>query len=127
MQPDPGSPFEAFGSPDYSTYEDNWIGRNLMVTGVESCWFGTFRNEIGRSMVISRISTADPDAMEIATNTVHGELSCYRNSPAAQFGDSFGEPNIVYGSAEGQCSFKVRRPDPAPDGPLRHISVRPHR
>jgi hypothetical protein len=123
--PTPGSAFEAFGSPDYSTYEDNWIGRNLMVKGVQSCWFGTFRNNVQGDVRISQNSMADPDAMEIATNVVHGDMHCYGNSPAVQFGDSRGEPNVVYGSAAGQCGFKVRRPDPAPHGPLRHITVHP--
>jgi hypothetical protein len=123
--PTKGSAFEAFGSPDYSDFEDNSIGRSLMVTDLRSCWFGALRNDVWRSAHISRNSMADPDAMEIATNTVHGNFSCYANSPAVQFGDSSGEPNVVYGWAAGQCSFRVRRPDPAPHGPLRHISVHP--
>ena len=124
--PTPGSAFEAFGSPDYTDFEDNWIGRSLMVKGVESCWLGALRNDVQRNTHIAQNTMADPDAMEIATNVVHGDLTCYGNSPAVQFGDSAGEPNVVYGWAGGQCGFKVRRPDPAPHGPLRHISVRPH-
>jgi hypothetical protein len=124
--PTPGSAFAAFGSPDYSTYEDSWIGRNLMVRDVHSCWLGTFRNTVGRDVRIARNRMADPDAMEVATNTVHGDLSCHGNGPHVQFGDSHGDPNVVYGMASGQCGFGVRRPDPAPHGPLRHISVRPH-
>ena len=124
--PPSGSLFEAFGSPAYSDFEDNWIGRSLMVKGVTSCWFGALRNDVQRDMTISRNSMLDPDAMEVLTNVVHGSMSCYRNSPTIHFGDSMGEPNVVYGSAEGQCGFRVRRPDPAPDGPLRHISVHGH-
>jgi hypothetical protein len=124
--PTKGSAFEAFGSPDYSDFEDNSIGRSLMITDVRSCWLGALRNDVWRSVHISRNSMADPDAMEIATNTVHGDMSCYANSPAVQFGDSFGMPNVVYGWAAGQCSFRVRRPDPAPNGPLGHISVHPN-
>jgi hypothetical protein len=124
--PTPGSAFDAFGSPDYSTFEDTWIGRNLMVRRVHSCWFGTFRNAVGRDVRIARNHMADPDAMEVATNTVRGDMSCHANSPHIQFGDSHGDPNVVYGMASGQCGFDVRRPDPAPHGPLRHISVRGH-
>jgi hypothetical protein len=121
--PTGGSVFEAFGSPDYSTYEDSWIGRNLMIKDVQSCWFGTFRNTVGRDVRIAQNRMADPDAMEVATNTVHGDMSCHGNSPFVQFGDSHGDPNVVYGMASGQCGFGVRRPDPAPHGPLRHISI----
>ena len=121
--PTPGSAFAAFGSPDYSDYEDNTMGGGLRVTDLRSCWLGALRNAVHGSARISRNSMADPDAMEIVTNTVRGNLSCYRNSPAVQFGDSFGAPNIVHGWAAGQCGFKVRKPDPAPNGPLRHISV----
>jgi hypothetical protein len=46
---------------------------------------------------------ADEDATEIQTNTVFGNLSCYRNDPIAQQGDSAGSPNIVLGKATGEC------------------------
>lgn len=123
--PTPGSAFEAFGSPDYSDFEDNTVGRSLLVTDVQSCWFGALRNLVRGNAVVSRNVTADPDAMEITTNVVRGNLSCYRNNPAVQFGDSGGKPNVVYGWAAGQCGFRVRKPDPAPNGPLTHISVHP--
>jgi len=123
--PTPGSAFAAFQSPDYSDYEDNTVGHGIEVSHVRSCWFGALRNTVGQAATFSRNAMADPDAMEIATNTFHGNLACSQNSPNVQFGDSDGSPNVVYKHATGQCGFKVLQPDPAPNGPMRHISVHP--
>ena len=38
------------------------------------------------------------------TNSIHGSLSCFGNSPAPQFGDSEGSPNQVTGAKKGQCA-----------------------
>jgi hypothetical protein len=46
----------------------------------------------------------DPDAMEIVTNTVGGNLACFNNRPAAQVGDSGGAPNVVGGQKRGECA-----------------------
>jgi hypothetical protein len=46
----------------------------------------------------------DPDGNEYVTNVIHGSLNCAGNSPAAQVGDSQGEPNQVTGSTTGQCA-----------------------
>jgi len=45
----------------------------------------------------------DPDAMEIVTNTVGGNLACVNNVPQAQVGDSMGLPNVVAGQKRGEC------------------------
>lgn len=71
-------------------------------------------------------SMADPDANEVLTNLVHGNIACFGGSPAIQFGDSHGSPNVVTGFAAGQCGFDVLKPDPAPSGPPDHISVPSH-
>jgi hypothetical protein len=47
---------------------------------------------------------ADPDGNEYATNSIHGSLSCFGNSPAPQVGDSEGAPNSVTGAMKGQCA-----------------------
>jgi len=38
------------------------------------------------------------------TNTIHGSLSCFGNSPAPQVGDSEGDLNHVTGAKKGQCA-----------------------
>ena len=45
----------------------------------------------------------DPDAMEIVTNHIGGNLACFNNNPAAQVGDSMGQPNVVAGQKRGEC------------------------
>ena len=46
----------------------------------------------------------DPDAMEIVTNHIGGNLACFNNNPAAQVGDSMGQPNVVGGQKRGECA-----------------------
>jgi hypothetical protein len=121
--------FKAFKSPAYSDYEDNHIGGSLTATGVRSCWMGAFRNQVYRNLRVSRNRMADPDAMEIATNAVHRNLTCRDNHPAVQFGDSDGHSNRVGRRARGECGFGVILPSPAPEAHLhvkvkfRHISI----
>jgi hypothetical protein len=122
--------FAKFGSPVYSDYEDNTIGGNVRVTGLNSCWAGVLRNKIGGSTTFSNNSLVDPDADELMTNTVSGNLLCADDTPEIQYGDSHGSPNVVGGYGSGQCSFSAMQPNPAPvagaggnkAGPLAHIS-----
>ena len=121
--------FAAFKSPVYSDYEDNLVGGNLTVTGLRSCWFGALRNNLRNSALVAGNTMADPDAMEVVSNTVRHSLSCLGNSPAVQYGDSVGTPNVVRRWATGECGFNVFQPNPArtktsPAGPLTPISVR---
>ena len=106
--------FAAFKSPVYSDYEDNWVGGNLTVTGLRSCWFGALRNSLRNSALVAGNTMADPDAMEVVSNTVRRSLSCFGNSPAVQYGDSVGTPNVVRRWATGECGFNVFQPNPAP-------------
>lgn len=133
----PSGAFAQFMSPVYSDYEDNSIGGNLSVTGLGSCWMGALRDQIGGSLTYSNNVMADPDANEVLTNTVAGNVICQSNSPADQYGDSGGSPNSVTGFAVGECSFATTAPNPAPvpasagppptpatpAGPLQPISV----
>jgi hypothetical protein len=82
----------------------------------------------------------DPDAMEVANNLIGGDMICYGNKPGTpppptptstgvQFGDSGAAPNIVGGSAFGQCGFNVTSLNPpaeagAGPGIWEHITVR---
>lgn len=92
------------GPPAYSTWEDNTIRRNVSILGVHTCWMGFIRNTVGQSVYFSDNVMADPDGNEFVTNTIAGNLTCYRNSPAPQVGDSGGSPNSVGGRATGQCA-----------------------
>jgi hypothetical protein len=119
------------GSPQYTDFEDSSVGGNLTVAGVQTCWLGSLRNRVGGSVLASRNVTSDPDGMEITNNLMGGNITCLNNDPAVQFGDSAAAPNLVGGSASGQCGFSVVKPNPAASpgppptkaGPLVHVSV----
>lgn len=96
-----GSQF--FGGPYFTTFEDGWVGGNISVRLMKSCWFGLFRNHVGGNVSVNNNTFADPDADEIQTNVISGNLSCFGNSPPPQRGDSQGNDNIVAGTVSGQC------------------------
>lgn len=96
--------------------KDNIIHGNAVIAGWNGTWFGFLRNTVQGSVVVANNHTADPDSTEVVTNTVRGNLGCFRNSPAVQFGDSGGSPNLVSGFAFGECGFNVTLPDVNYDG-----------
>jgi hypothetical protein len=100
----PSGFFAQIGSPVYTTFEDNTIGGNANVSGLQSCWFGFIRNQVEGTVNVHNNTFADEDATEIVTNTIEGNLICQHNDPAAQFGDSGGIPNTVEGKKLGECA-----------------------
>jgi hypothetical protein len=118
-------------TPVYSDFEDVSIGGNLSIVGLESCWLGSLRDQIGGSATLTNNTMADPDAMEIDNNLIGGNMTCSGNSAGGvstvQFGDGGVAPNLVGESALGQCGFDVQVLNPAalagPGGILEHISV----
>jgi len=116
--------FALLGSPVFSDAEDNNIGGNLTIAQLQTCWMGALRNHVRGSIFTAHNTMADPDANEVLANHVRGSIACFNNSPATQYGDSMSSPNRVRGRAFGECSFNVRKPNPAPSGPLAPISVK---
>ena len=96
-----------FGGPAFTTFEDNTVGGGITVRLMQSCWFGLFRNHVAGNVSVNNNTFADPDATEIQTNVIAGDLSCFGNSPAPQRGDSMGNNNIVSGDVRGQCRAVV--------------------
>jgi hypothetical protein len=115
--------FKLFQSPPYSDYEDNVVGGSVNVSGMTSCWLGLLRNDVHGNFTFSTNKMGDPDANEVLHNYVNRSLTCQANVPAVQYGDSGSSPNVVSRKATGQCSFRLRLPNPAPHGPLTPISV----
>jgi hypothetical protein len=119
------------GSPQYTDAEDNFIGGNLTIAGVQTCWLGSLRNQVRGSLTYIRNVTSDPDGMEINNNLMGRNMTCLSNDPAVQYGDTLAAPNLVGGFAFGECAFNVVKPNPAASpgpppvsaGPLEHISV----
>lgn len=114
----PVGPFTLDDSPAFTTYEDSVIGGSVVETGIQSCWLGTIRNRIGGSVVVRNNTMADPDAMEITSNMIQASLVCSGNSPAVQYGDGGGTPNLVHGGAAGECAFGVTAPNPVDPSPI---------
>jgi hypothetical protein len=92
------------GPPAYSTYEDNTIGGNASISGVQTCWMGFIRNTVAGNVNYTNNVLADPDGNEVVTNTIGRNLNCSGNDPVPQVGDSQGSPNTVGGRATGQCA-----------------------
>ncbi|HKV86743.1 MAG TPA: hypothetical protein VJT78_01955 [Candidatus Dormibacteraeota bacterium] len=91
------------GPPPYTTYEDNTIHGDVTVADLHTCWSGIFRNTVSGSVNWNDNVTFDPDGNEVSGNIIAGNLNCFDNKPAAQFGDSAGVPNTVGGATRGQC------------------------
>jgi hypothetical protein len=113
------------GIPVYSDSEDDTVGGNFTISGLTSCWLGTLRNRIGGTATFVGNTMGDPDANEIDNNLVLGNLVCYTNKPAVQFGDSGSSANAVEGNALGQCGYGVTALNPAPRAHEGH-GVREH-
>ena len=91
------------GGPFFATVHDSTVGGNVVVRRVHTCWFGLIRTTVGGNVQVIGNRFGDPDANEIITNTIAGNLSCFNNVPAAQIGDSGGLPNVVGGQKRGEC------------------------
>jgi hypothetical protein len=94
-----GGPFEV----TWNAIEDNVIHGATTVVGYDGFWMGFIRNTAFGSVTMRGNTLTDPDGNEYVTNTIHGNLSCWDNSPAPQVGDSQGSPNRVTGRKAGQC------------------------
>jgi hypothetical protein len=92
------------GAPVFSAIEDNLIKGEVSISGYQGCWFGFIRNTVRNDVKINNNTFADPDATEVVSNRVFGDLICHQNSPAAQIGDSSGSKNTVTGEKVGQCA-----------------------
>jgi hypothetical protein len=107
----------------YSDFEDNYIGGDLDIAGLQTCFDGIARNNIQGGLSDIGNVFADPNANEVKTNQIHKDFDCSDNSPKVQFGAGGGASNQVVGVALGECNFFTLLPDPAPSGPLTPISV----
>lgn len=91
------------GPPAYSTYEDNRIGGNAAINGVQTCWMGFIRNHVANNVIYNDVVTNDPDGNELTSNVISRNLNCSGDDPRPQFGDSQGATNVVGGRQNGQC------------------------
>ncbi len=92
-----------FGGPYYDDFEDTTVGGWITVQRAHSCWFGFIRNHVSSNVTITGLRMGDPDANEIVTNWIGGNLACYNDQPLPHVGDSGGSPNVVGGKKLGEC------------------------
>jgi hypothetical protein len=116
--------FALFPSPAFSTLEDSSVGGNYAVSNVRSCWMGAARVNIGGNASFKNNKLADPDAIEIVSNTIQGNLSCRRNSMTWDSGETgpslfprTPQPNTVLGKRSGQCVLASPTTEGGPSGP----------
>ena len=99
-------------TPVYTDFEDTTVGGNLTISGLESCWLGTLRDQVGGSAAIVNDTMADPDAMEVGSNLISGNMNCFGDSAGGvatvQFGDGGAAPSVVGGWASGQVGSMCR-------------------
>jgi hypothetical protein len=116
--------FAEIGSPAFSAYEDGSVGGNIVITGMQSCWLGLARVQVGNNAIFQSNNLADPDAIEILSNTISHNLICHGNSmvwnsfEASEEGGLFPRvpaPNTVGHQRIGQC---VLASPMTPGGPL---------
>jgi hypothetical protein len=118
--------FKLFQSPVYSTYEVGTVGGDVRISSVHSCWMGVVELNVGNTVVMYRNRLADPDAIEILSNNITGNLICRGNSMTWDNGDigphlfpRQPEPNTVGRNRKGQCvlsspNTKTDKPGPGP-------------
>lgn len=95
----PGGEFRNF------PLKDDVIDGNLVVQGWDGGWLGVIRDRVAGNVMVANNAGVDPDAMEVQTNDVGGNLICQDNVPAAQVnpGDG-GQLNTVGGHGIGECA-----------------------
>jgi hypothetical protein len=118
--------FKLFQSPVYSTYEVGTVGGDVRISSVHSCWMGVVETHVGNTMVMYRNRLFDPDAIEILSNNITGNLICRGNSATWDNGDTGPnlfprqpEPNTVGRNRKGQCvlsspNTQTDKPGPGP-------------
>lgn len=95
-------------SPNFSTIEDTNVRGNVSFSDMRTCWFGLIRDHIRGNVTLRGNKYADPDANEVVTNVIFGNVSCSGNSPEPQAGDSGGQPNVVFGNTRACPTLPVK-------------------
>jgi hypothetical protein len=121
----PTGVFNLLHSPVFSTYEDSTVDGNITITGYKSCWQGVARVHVRGDLVVSNNQLADPDAIEIVSNHVTGDLICHANSMVWDSGEAgphglfprIPQPDTVHGDREGQCVLSSPTSPGGPPGP----------
>jgi hypothetical protein len=95
-------------SPNFSTIEDTSVYGNVFFANMRTCWFGLIRDHVHGNITLRGNRFADPDADEVVTNVIFGNVSCSGNVPEPQAGDAGGQPNMVFGSKRACPTLPVK-------------------
>jgi hypothetical protein len=84
--------------------KNNTIGGNLTVTGATPEWVGVLLNKVGGNVILTNITIAPGETIQVTLNTIRANLICSGLAPAVSGGVIPGEVNVVGGHALGQCA-----------------------
>ena len=87
----------------YFGFEDSWVGGNVKVERLNTCWSGFIRNWVGGDVNWNWNMTSDPDGNEIGWNWIGDDLNCRGNDAAPHFAPEVPFGSIVIDHATGQC------------------------
>ena len=117
--------FNNLGQPDYSDYEDSTVHGSLSVHGLDSCWLGIARMDVGSSVSLVGDDLNDPDAVEVLDNrSPQPDLQLRQRSlgQRRRVGTALppcAEPNTVHGQRSGQCVLATPATEGGAPGPGR--------
>ena len=101
-----------FPSPVYSDYEDNTIGGNLRVTGVNSCWFGALRDQIGGSATFASNTFADHRRCRRTWTTRSAAISCAPTTPPPSSTGTRAATRTSLPASHGSVRLQRQAPNP---------------
>jgi hypothetical protein len=105
-------PFTRFGLNVYSTYQGDKIGGQFVINSLHSCFLAVASDRIKGTVKLISNKLANPDAIEVTSNHIGGNLVCFHNShvwnsegyhPTKAY-PRLPERNTVSGVRAGQCS-----------------------
>jgi hypothetical protein len=74
-----------------------------VIRRLHSCWLGVIRKHVGPVQLIGN-RFGDPDAMEIVTNHIGGNLACFRQQPGRSGRRLDGPAQRLGGQKRGECA-----------------------
>ncbi len=120
----PQGAFKLVKSPVFSTYEVGSVGGDVRISSVQSCWMGVVQLHVGNTMSFTVNKLADPDAIEILSNNITGNLICRGNSNTWNSSENGNglfprtpHPNTVGRNRKGQCVLSSPTTPGGPHGP----------
>ncbi len=100
------------GGPLFSDFANNQINGNLTVSHYQACWLGFTRDSVNGSLGVYNNALNDPDAIEILSNHINGNLGCSGNAFITTLSPYTTAPWQPWESVDQQDSNAPRIPEP---------------